>query len=498
MPSKHWTLVGGAVACLITLTVSLTVQAAPWIEPGDARARFALQKLADRGHLDRTISTWPVMWGSIAQGINASARSDTAATARAMAYLNSEQAAQSGSGTRAELTLSGSAEQSLVQGFDDTPKEEAQARLDLQWQGEYWAAGLSPSIAASPTDGEVFRYDGSYLAASLGNWVFGAGAIDRWWGPGWQSSLILSDNARPLPAVWVNRKRDLAPSTSWLRWIGPWNATLFVGQFQDERAINHPKLIGMRFTFRPAPGLDVGLSRAIMFGGEGRPETGSALMDAMIGRDNSQDGADNDPGNQLGSIDVRYGFALGNHSMGLYTQMMGEDEAGAFPARKSWLFGTDWTTGLFNADQQWFLEYVNTTADELSGEPMPNVTYEHFTYNSGFRHHGRSLASSFDGDAEALTFGVFQFLDNGAKLSASVSYTALNSDGEVRAVTTDPDVTYFIPASNDKVAILQLGYGTPLPIGRLELNVSGTDGKIELVGGELNQWSASAIWRYRF
>jgi hypothetical protein len=498
MTSKHWTLVGGAVACLITSAFTATTQASPWIEPGDARARFALQKLADRGHFDRTVSTWPVMWTTVAKDINASVTTDPAATAGAMAYLRSEQNARFSDGTRAELTLAGSSGQPLVQGFNGTPKDEGLARLDYQWQGQYWALGLSPSVVANPTDDEEYRYDGSYLAATFANWVFGAGAIDRWWGPGWQSSLILSDNARPIPAVWLNRKRDLPPGSKWLSWIGPWNLTLFTGRFQDERAIDDPYLIGMRFTFRPVQGLDIGLSRAIMFGGEGRPEDSSALWDALIGRDNSQEGGKNDAGNQLASIDVRYGFAIGNQSMGLYAQMMGEDEAGAFPTSKSWLIGTDWTTGLFNTDQQWFLEYTNTTAGDLLDDPEPNLTYEHFNYNTGYRHYGRNLASSFEGDAEAVTLGAFQFFDNGTNLSVSVSYAELNSDGQVRAVMPDPDVTYFIPASDEKVGILQLGYGTPLPFGRLELNVRGTDKKIELVGGELDQWSASASWRYRF
>ncbi|MEP3589526.1 MAG: capsule assembly Wzi family protein [Marinobacter sp.] len=498
MPLTHWTRVGGAVACLVGLVTTTATYASPWIEPGDARARFALQKLADRGHFDRTVSTWPVMWSSVAKDINDSVTSDVTATADAVAYLKAEQQAQFSGGTRAEITLAGSSEQPLVQGFGDSRQEEAQATLDLQWQGEYWALGLSPSVVANPTDDEEYRYDGSYLAVTLGNWVFGAGAIDRWWGPGWQSSLILSDNARPIPAVWLNRKRDHAPTTSWLSWIGPWNFTLFAGEFQDDRTIDRAKLIGMRFTFRPVQGLDIGLSRAIMFGGDGRPENGSALWDALIGKENGQQGEGQDPGNQLGSIDVRYGFSLGNQSMGLYAQMMGEDEAGAFPARKSWLLGLDWTSSLLHSDQQWFLEYTNTTADDFLGEARPNVTYNHSGYTSGYRHYGRNMASSFEGDAEAVSMGAFQFLDNGDNLSAIISIAELSSDGVARGAMKNPEVQYFLPTTNQKVGILNLGYSTDFLKGRLKLNLRGTDKKIKLANSELDQWSAGASWRYSF
>ncbi|MGO3692144.1 capsule assembly Wzi family protein [Marinobacter sp.] len=498
MPLTHWTRVGGAVACLVGIVTTTATYASPWIEPGDSRARFALQKLADRGHFDRTVSTWPVMWSTVAQDINASVTSDPTATAGAMAYLNAEQQAQFRSGTKTELTLAGSTEQPLVQGFGNARQEEGQATLDWQWQGEHFAVGLSPTLVANPTDDEQYRYDGSYLAGTLGNWVLGAGAIERWWGPGWQSSLILSNNARPMPAVWLNRKRDLAPTSRWLSWIGPWNLTVFAGQFQDERTVDNAKLIGMRFTFRPVQGLDIGLSRAIQFGGEGRPEDSSTLWNALIGKDNGQLGPDKEPGNQLASVDARYGFALGNQSMGLYAQMMGEDEAGAFPARKSWLLGTDWTTGLFNTDQQWFLEYSNTTADDFLGDAMPNVSYEHSIYNTGYRHYGRNMASSFDSDAESVTLGAFQFFDNGTELSASVSYAELNADGAMRAAMPDQGTRYFIPATSQKLGILNLGYGTNILNGRLQLNAQGTDKKIKLPSGEQDQWSASARWTYRF
>src|SRR5690554_5808818 len=301
-----------------------------------------------------------------------------------------------------------------------------------------------------------------------------------------------------MPAVWLNRNRDLSPGSKWLSWIGPWNLTVFAGQYQDKRTVDNAKLIGMRFTFRPVQGLDIGLSRAIMFGGEGRPEDSSTLWNALIGKDNGQLGPDKEPGNQLASVDARYGFALGNQSMGLYAQMMGEDEAGAFPARKSWLLGTDWTTGLFNTDQQWFLEYTNTTADDFLGDAMLNVTYEHSIYNTGYRHYGRNMANSFEGDAETLTLGAHQFFDNGNNLSVTLSYAELNADGAMRGARPDPDVRYYIPATNQKIGIVNLGYGTALFNGRLDLNLRGTEKKIQLAGTELNQWSASASWRYRF
>jgi len=499
MTLKHWTLVGGAVACLIAPGFVQIAQAAPWIAPGDVQARFALQKLADRRHLDRTVSTWPIMWPNVTRSVEQSVNADPTAIVSAVSYLRYQEETQFNDGAKAQVALSGTTESTLVQGFNNQAQEEGELSASLEWQGGHWAMGLKPSVVTNATDDETYRYDGSYLAGTFGNLVIGAGAIDRWWGPGWQSSLILSNNARPVPSVWLSRKNDLAPSTPWLGWVGPWNFTIFAGQLEKARAVPDTKLVGMRLTLRPIEGLDVGLSRIIMWGGEGRPENGASLLDALVGRDNSQDGGDTDPSNQLGSIDLRYGFGVGEQAMGVYVQMMGEDEAGAFPARKSWLMGADWTTQLLSSDQQWFIEYTNTQADDLFGSAMPGVTYEHFNYRTGYRYYGRNMAASIGGDATATSLGLFQFFDRGSRLGVTASYVALNRDGNVRAVTPNPDVLYHIAATDQDMAVLNLSYGTPLIGGSwLELTAQGTDEAIQLPSGEQNRWSVSAAWRYTF
>lgn len=493
MTSKHWALVGGAVACL----TSFTSAAAPWMEPGDSRARFAVQKLADRGHMDRTLSTWPLMWGTVHSGLQPDITSDQFSVSSAAAYLRFENGQQAEQGFRGEYSLFGSSEIPAVRGFDQNSMANAGAAINLQWQGDTWALGLKPTYALGTDDDQALRLDGSYLAATAGNWVFGVGAIDRWWGPGWQSSLILSNNARPMPAFWVNRNNTSAFETPWLSWIGPWQFTALAGQYENNRAVPHAKLIAMRFTFRPIEGLDIGLSRAIMFGGEGRPEGASTIWNALIGRDNGQL-EENDPGNQLGSIDVRYGFAVGGQSMGLYGQTMGEDEAGAFPARKSWLLGADWTTQWFEADQQWFLEYTNTLADDLFGDPIPDITYDHSRYQTGYRYYGRNMAASFDGDAEAATLGSYYFLTDGSNFTAKVTYARLNKDGRARVVTPDPDVFYTVPARNQNVTILDLGYGTEVFKGWVTLSLQATDKTVDFVSGQKDQWALGADWVYRF
>lgn len=499
MTFTHWSRVGGAGLCLAGLLFSTALHGAPWLSPGDARARHGVQKLADRGHMDRGVTTWPVMWSSVETGLDKrSASQDSASVGMAGAYLDFEQQAQASYGFRGGLSLAGTTDPAFARGFAGTPREKGSAGAHLEWQGKALAARLQASYAPDPEDDDHFRLDGSYLAGTAGNWVLGAGAIDRWWGPGWQSSLILSNNARPVPAVWINRRDAHAPETPWLSWIGPWQFVLYAGQLEDERKVPEAKLVGMRLSFRPFAGLDIGLSRSIMFGGEDRPESASVFYEAFIGRDNAQNGKENDPGNQLGSIDVRYGFPIGGQSMSFYAQMLGEDEAGAFPAKKSWLLGTDWTTQIGQSDQQWYAEYINTLADDLTGGTEPNVTYEHSIYNTGYRYRGRTPGASLEGDAEAVTLGTYNFFADGRNLGLSLTLAELNKDGITRAVVTDDEVFFNVPTENQTVAITNIRYGTPLALGWLDLNVRFNNRNIQLIGGERDRWSLGAQWRYRF
>ncbi|OHY79852.1 capsule assembly Wzi family protein [Marinobacter sp. AC-23] len=165
----------------MTALSAQTVHASPWFEPSDSYARFKLQQSADREDLDATVTTWPLA--------RSNAKSDWATNPI---------------GGTASFFINGSTDPRFVRGFDGGVREAGQVGVNLEYIGDAVAIGLSPSYAIDPTDDEAVRFDGSYLAATQYNWTVGAGFIDRWWGPGWQSSMILSSNARPVPSVWLN------------------------------------------------------------------------------------------------------------------------------------------------------------------------------------------------------------------------------------------------------------------------------------------------------
>lgn len=458
MTKFHQAMLAAALACLITNSAA----AAPWIDPGDPRARFAAQKLADTGNNSLLTTTWPIMWaGAEPANIANKTAAPQPGTLMASAYLRFEKEQQAQAGFRGEFSLNGQTETPAITGFESEQPAKAGTSLNLQWQGNTMAMGLNTQYAHNAEDNRDFRLDGSYLATTAGNWVVGAGAINRWWGPGWQSSLILSSNARPVPSVWLNRKTHQAANTPWLSWVGPWQFTLLAGQLEGNRTVPDANLLAARFTFMPLTGLELGLSSATVFDGKGQSR--------------------NDKGNQLVSADLRYGIAIGQQSLGLYAQALDEQNAENQPAGNAWLFGADWTTQLLSADQQWFIEYSNTLADDLFGTAKPGATYTHNTYQTGYRYYGRNMGASTGGDATLITLGAYHFLANGSNASAKISQAEFNK-----------------AANGQKDAILELAYGTEMLHGWLDVTLQAADRKIEYLSETKDQWSLGARWTYRF
>lgn len=252
-------------------------------------------------------------------------------------------------------------------------------------------------------------FDGSSAGFYLGNWDISAGAVDRWWGPAWQSPLLLSNNARPIPALSLDRLHAKPFSSTLLNWIGPWQINTFLGELESQRVIPNPLIWGFRFSAMPVPGLEFGLSRTALFGGQGRNPGPQDFFNVVTGNDNESD----QPGNQLGSFDIsyRFGSIQGDQLTGqeFYMEIAGEDEAGAFPAKK---FSTLGFTGFIHnqvTNKAWhfLLEYSNTTAGSFDAESLPNITYQHHIYRTGYTHRGQFIGSPLKGDTESLTLGLW-------------------------------------------------------------------------------------------
>ena len=526
-------------ACALALMLSTTgnVHAGePWLPPGDMRVRHDIQFLVDEGVINLPTTAWPIAVSDLAaaldkvqkkpspqpspgkpgEGANPPEPSPQPSPASA-----GEGARRAGEGVsppspglpgegRGEGSLSPAQSMALARlrklAAEGHPTLGLEARAavhpttlrtfadDPRAGGELtgYAAGFfggrfggrlevtavaNPAVTRVPTGDETtVRLDGSYLAGKFGNWIVTAGAQDRWWGPGWDGSLILSNNARPVPALSLDRAVSDPFETKWLSWIGPWRLTTFMGYMEGGRNdYDHPLLWGMRVSARPAKGLEIGLERTAQWCGEGRPCGWNDFWNLLTGHDNAgmNVSAADEPGNQLASWVIRWASPIGSWPYAPYWQHTGEtvdtshiprpyrtfDLVGLETWGESMVSGSSWRAGL---------EWAHTRCGAVTKDPTAwDCTYNHYIFTDGYRYYGRPLGDSMDGDGE--TYGLrYVRVDAGASvLTGLLRYTMVNRGGAV------PDPHHSIAPGLEDWWSVDATYRRPLGSGWIEASAGG-------------------------
>lgn len=432
------------------------------IEPGDEALRHHLQLLNDEGILATLSTSWPLSEKEIATSIaGLSTEALSPEQSRSLQFIQDTLSPAH----KYTTTIQYGSDRQELRGFSDDFREQGEIRFKTKEQFGLFTFHLEASAVDDPLDNKDFRLDGSYISIDLNNWQLGAGNIDRWWGPGWQSSLILSNNARPSPGIFLNRNTTKAFELPVLRKLGPWSFSAFANQLESDRHIPDAKLLGARFTFKPAKSLEIGLTRTAQWGGEGRPESLSSLKNLILGNDNvGDDGIEldgsNEPGNQLGGIDLRWTTRINEHSVTFYGQLIGEDEAGGFPSRKIGLFGMETPVITEFSHGRVFLEMSDTTMDFLD-DRFSNSTYNHSVYQSGYRYRGNVIGASTDNDSRLLTLGGFHEFGTLHSLSWKAQYASLNRDGSPgrNTIANSHEQTAILSAKYERVLNEQLRVG---------------------------------------
>lgn len=185
-----------------------------------------------------------------------------------------------------------------------------------------------------------------------------AGKITTWYGPGRNGSLIFTDNAEPYPGVRLHNPVPI-PAPWIFSFLGNLQYDLFLAQLDGDRPIPDSRLFGMRVAARPSRYFEIGLSRAIHYGGEGRSNSFSTFWGAFTGN------GINKPGrieNELAGLDVEVTLPFKAQPFQLYFEMAGEDQHTGnplpFPEKFAYLGGVFLPTILGNSSIDLRIEYA--------------------------------------------------------------------------------------------------------------------------------------------
>lgn len=280
---------------------------------------------------------------------------------------------------------------------------------DIIGNGSNFRAGLSSSAGIGalafylnpeirypegPTteDAEVVLVEG-YGSLNLWNIELTAGRQSLWWGPGFHGALLLSDNTRPFDLIKLTNPK---PATlPWIfRYIGPIKLTGFVTRLEEDRDFANPYLAGIRLDLKPHSSVNIGIARVAMFGGAGRHVDAGVIWDVITAGNENVEG---EPGNQLGSIDLKIVLPFKLQKVVIYGELGGEDEAGNLPSRVAYLAGA-YLPGVLGFERlDLRVEYGQTYIGKY-----PGIWYTHHVYTTGYTYDGRIIGHHMGTDARDL------------------------------------------------------------------------------------------------
>jgi len=436
---------------LLLLLVPLAHADAGWFPSGDTQLRLDLQLLNDAEIIELPVSYWPMPRAAVeyalarAKDHNATNSSVAAALARVRAHVQDPQSSGATFGADVRGGHPG-----LWRDFDTLAREDGEVTAEFDYAKEHYSVGIVATAVASPADSHEFRLDGSQATAQLGNWLLLAHELDRWWGPGHQGSLILSNNARPMPTLMVERAEAREFETRWLSWLGPWRMSFGLSQMEGGRQdINKAFFMAWRVVIMPTYKVEIGFSRTAQFCGQELECNPSVFKNMLIGHDNIGINVSkkDEPGNQMAGFDLRWNSPLGEFPYAIYGQYIGEDVSQYVPAKFLSQLGTEvWHPTAGGGILQGFLEWSNT---ECTGK---HGTVKICAYNQGkfdvegYRYLGRTMGYTADRDADNWALGGIFSSENGTLWTATARVSKLSKDAKstdtrntVASVPTDYD-----------------------------------------------------------
>ena len=405
-----------------------SIQATWWVEPNNLALRSDIQLLADTGIILQPITTYPLMWDGLKQDMDNTNQSKLNANQLSAFKRITTAYNKDHKKVNIKAGLAAASDTTRFNGFGQDYRDKAEAFVSAEVTQDWFSGRLSTSYHYHPIDENSTRLDNSFAAVMLGNWIVSAGAQQKYWGPGWDTGLIQTTNARPMPGIIFSRNNSQALENPWLNWIGPWTFTTSFSEMESGRAVPEAKHWGARGTLRPISKLEVGFSWTMQWGGEGYGNNLGDWWDGLFNGGEDESTLANGQENMLAGYDFRWSDSAFGIPYGIYYERIHEDYHNGKHKliNASNMGGVDFVLSKLNT--RIFIEYADTKASCGASSQVYNCMYEHGFYRSGYRYYGKSLGSTYDNDSETLVIGGITQLGSGQHITNKFRWLRLNTD----------------------------------------------------------------------
>ena len=229
------------------------------------------------------------------------------------------------------------------------------------------------------------------------------------WGPGMRAALLLSDDSPSLDGLFIDGAFGQFRGSAVFAYLNRiWSGG------GTERYLARRYFSARRLNWKPSPRLEIGLSDAVVYGGDLRaPEI--HYLNPILPFYASQFNAAKDAShadmddNVMASLDVQWRPAK-QHA--LHAEILIDDlrydPKSNDPQALAWLVG--WRRAAQNDAGEWRLEYSR----------VRRFTYTHLKQENRYTHYSRSLGHFLGNDADLLHASYARFLSSGVRASFSV------------------------------------------------------------------------------
>lgn len=269
--------------------------------------------------------------------------------------------------------------------------------------GSLFSAFLKPRLQLqAQEDGEqaAFLQEG-YASFAIWNHQIDVGRKPLAWGQSEHGGILLSNNARPLDGLQIY---NISPwHTSFL---GEIKYSFFLNTLGPEQVYKNPLFSGLKLTLSPHPLFEIGVSRALILGGQNAPDTslGNYILEYF--------------GVRPGDINV---VNLSNSILGFETrarlpflrnlEIYGEfyfDDFDFVDVHKSFTQDGEMLFGAYLAR----LDNKASWNLRVEGRKSASILYKHSEWITGWTQNGFVLGDSLGPDADSLSVFLHKMSDN--------------------------------------------------------------------------------------
>lgn len=279
---------------------------------------------------------------------------------------------------------------------------------------------LKTNLTVTVPNKKHLFFDQSFIEFDNKDYKIGFGKLNRNWSFSNQTSLILSDNARPSTSIYF-LNNDSESNRILSSWIGPWSFEAFNSILSPTDKSKNSMLLGIRLVMEPYNNLKFELVKTSQWGGTGNSKSLSAFSSAIIGNTNE---SNNSNINQMAGFGSSFEYNINQLPIRTYTQIIGEDESGSLPSCLISLIGSELSlkNKLFS---EIGFEYIDTRVDTSEhGFCGPQTAYNNIDYS--YTNYGKSMGAPIDSESKLFNIWASTNISENTSISYSIKNFTIN------------------------------------------------------------------------